>query len=198
MSSSRFLRWPWIATGLVIVFFLYAWSGFNGLVTQRESVSTAWAQVQTQEQRRFDLVPNLMRTVQGSANFEQSTLVQVTQARTSWQNASGRAQQIAAAQNFESSLSRLLVTVESYPDIKSTQAFQDFMTQLEGTENRISVARQDYNTVVKDYNIAVKRFPNNVLASFFGFAPESFFESDDAAAQAPRVDFGSSSQASSL
>lgn len=191
---NRFLRWPYIVTAIVLLFLLYVWTGFNSLVSQREAVTTAWAQVQAQEQRRFDLVPNLMRTVQGSASFEQSTLVAVTQARTSWQNASTQDQQVAAAQNFEGALSRLLVTVEAYPDIKSTQAFQDFMTELEGTENRISVARQDYNDAVQVYNVQVKRFPTNLFAGMFGFAPESFFQvSTPAAEQAPTVDFGSSS-----
>lgn len=179
----------WILGGAVVLAGLL-WSGYNGLVTSSEAVRASWAQVETQYQRRFDLVPNLVRTVSGAANFEQSTITAVTQARSGWQAATTPSARIAAAQQFDSALSRLLVTVEAYPQLQATQAYRDLMTQLEGTENRIGVARKDYNDAVQSYNVRVKRFPGSLWAAVFGFAPEAFFESDDAAAQAPTVDFG--------
>lgn len=193
MNSSR--RPLWIALGIVAVFALYAGSVYNGLVSSSEAVQSAWAQVETQYQRRFDLVPNLVRTVQGAAQFEQSTITAVTQARSGWQAAATRGERVAAAQSFDSALSRLLVTVEAYPELQATQAFRDLMTQLEGTENRIGVARKDYNDAVQAYNVKVRRFPTNMLARLMGFAPETFFESTEAAAVAPTVDFDASAPA---
>ena len=181
----------WVLVGVVVLVLLWIFSGYNRLVTQRENVTTAWSHVEAQYQRRFDLVPNLVNTVKGAANFEQSTLQGVTEARTKWLGSGGdRPKQIAAAEQFDSALSRLLVTVESYPQLKATQAFSDLMTQLEGTENRITVARNDYNDAVRSYNLTVKTFPGNILASSFGYAPEQFFESTEGADKAPAVTFG--------
>ena len=191
MNSAR--KPFWIALGIAAIAILYVGSVYNGLVGSSESVKSAWAQVETQYQRRFDLVPNLVRTVQGAAQFEQSTITAVTQARSGWQGAGSRQAQIAAARAFDSALSRLLVTVEAYPQLQATQSFRDLMTQLEGTENRIGVARKYYNDAVQGYNVRVKRFPTNVLASMFGFAPETFFESTEGSDTAPAVDFGTSS-----
>ncbi|MDD5751859.1 MAG: LemA family protein [Candidatus Peribacteraceae bacterium] len=178
-----------LVLGFLVLIGLWVWSGFNGLVTQQESVKNAWAQVETTYQRRIDLVPNLVNTVKGEANFEQSTLTAVTEARTQWMNAGDRPSQLAAAQGMEGALARLLVTVEAYPQLKATQGFQDLMVQLEGTENRISVARRDYNDAVKVYNIAVRRFPQNILAGLFGFPQEKMFEAVEGAETAPTVDF---------
>ena len=151
-----------------------------------------WAQVETQYQRRIDLVPNLVSTVKGAANFEQSTFKAVTEARSSWAQAKtigDRGQEIQAAQTFDSSLSRLLVTVEAYPQLQATQAFRDLMTQLEGTENRISVARKDYNDAVFSYNVGVRSFPGVLSAKIFGFVSEKSFEAAPGADAAPAVDF---------
>lgn len=181
-----------IFIGLLVVVLLavgWVWTSYNGLVRASEAVDASWAQVETQYQRRFDLVPNLQATVQGAADFEQETYTAVTQARSQWQQAGTRGEQIEAAGAFDSALSRLLVTVEKYPDLKATQAFSDFMVQLEGTENRISVARRDFNETVRGYNVFIKVFPRNVLAAAFGYEPSAFFESDDAAAEAPKVEF---------
>lgn len=188
----------WIVLAIVAVAALYLWSGYNGLVTAHEGVKSSWAQVETNYQRRFDLVPNLVRTVQGAAQFEQQTLQNVTAARTSWQNAGTNEQRIAAAGQLDSALSRLLVTVEAYPQLQATQAFRDLMTQLEGTENRIATARRDYNETVQGYNVIVKRFPKNLVAAMFGFAAEPFFENQPGAENAPTVDFGTTSSAKTL
>jgi LemA protein len=182
----------WIVLGVLVLLGLWLFSSYNTLVTQRENVDTSWAQVETQYQRRADLIPNLVSTVKGASNFEQDTLTQVTAARSNWATAAAsndRTQEIAAAQSFDSALSRLLVTVEAYPQLQATQAFKDLMVQLEGTENRVNVARIDYNNVVRDYNLAVKRIPGNIVAGLFGFDAETPFESAPGSENAPTVNF---------
>jgi LemA protein len=187
---SKFLTTQNIIIGVVVVLLLWIFSTYNTLVGSRGAVDNSWAQVQTQYQRRFDLVPNLVATVKGAANFEQSTLTAVTEARTKWMNAGGnRTEQIGAAQSFDGALSRLLVTVEAYPQLKATQAFTDFMAQLEGTENRIAVARKDFNDAVLSYNVRVRTFPSNLIAGLLGFAPESFFQATPGSENAPPVQF---------
>jgi LemA protein len=179
-----------IAVVLGVVVFLWIASSYNGFISARGGVDNAWSQVQTQYQRRFDLVPNLVSTVKGAAKFEQSTLTAVTEARTKWMDSGAdRGQQIAAAEQFDSALSRLLVTVEAYPQLQATQAFRDLMTQLEGTENRISVARKDFNDAVLSFNVRVQRFPSMILARLFGFTAEPYFEAQEDAKTAPKVDF---------
>jgi LemA protein len=176
----------------IVVIVLWLVASYNGLVTGRAGVQNQWAQVETQYQRRVDLVPNLVSTVKGAANFEQETFVQVTEARSAFAQAKSvgdRGQVIAAANGFDSALSRLLVTVEAYPQLQATQAFRDLMTQLEGTENRIAVARKDYNDAVAAYNIRVLRFPGKLAALLFGFDPEKSFEAQEGSDVAPVVDF---------
>ena len=180
----------WTVVGVVALIALWSLTTYNALVTSRENVDTSWRQVETQYQRRFDLIPSLVNTVRGAANFEQSTLTQVTEARTKWLGAGGdRAQQVEAAQEADSALARLLVSVESYPQLQATQAFRDLMVQLEGTENRITVARLDYNNEVRDYNLMVRRVPSNILAGIFGFDAEPGFEAAEGAEIAPEVQF---------
>ncbi|UPA22017.1 LemA family protein [Candidatus Peribacteria bacterium] len=182
--------WKLIIPAILLLLAAWVFSSYNGLVTQKENVDNSWRQVETQYQRRFDLVPNLVSTVKGAANFEQSTLTAVTEARTQWLNAGGnREAGVLAAQNLDSALSRLLVSVEAYPQLQATQAYRDLMTQLEGTENRIATARKDYNDVVRDYNIRVRTFPGNIVASFFGYVPEAGFQSTPGAETAPSVQF---------
>lgn len=175
---------------VVILALVWVVSSYNSLVTERQNVDTAWNNVETVYQRRFDLIPNLVSTVKGAAAFEQGTLTAVTEARTQWQNAASRSDKVSAAGSFDGALSRLLVTVEAYPQLKATQAFTDLMTQLEGTENRISTERRDYNLAVREYNLTVKRFPGFILASMFGFEAEPGFESADGSEVAPPVNFG--------
>jgi len=180
--------------GIVIVLALWIFSAYNNLITADENMENAWRQVETQYQRRIDLIPNLVSTVRGEANFEQETLVAVTDARTQWLNASSgdnRDGQIASAEQLDSALSRLLVTVEAYPQLRATQAFQDLMTEIAGTENRVAVARRDYNEEVRTYNLIVRRFPGNIFAGIFGFTSESGFQSEPGAEEAPEVNFDS-------
>lgn len=190
-ARKRFSVW-YVLIGVAVIAALWLGVSYNGFVRSRGAVTNAWAQVETQYQRRIDLVPNLVSTVKGAANFEQSTFVQVTEARNAWSQAKAigdRAQEISAAGSFDSALSRLLVTVEAYPQLQATQAFRDLMTQLEGTENRISVARKDYNDSVFVYNVKVQTFPGVLAAKILGFSVEKSFEATPGAEVAPVVDF---------
>jgi LemA protein len=170
---------------------------YNGLIALDEGVDTAWAQVENVYQRRADLVPNLVATVKGSAEFEQETLAAVVEARSKVgqvnfeqaPDASQMAQFQQAQDGLSGALSRLLVVVERYPDIKSTQAFRDLMVQLEGTENRISVERHRYNEVAREFNTARRRFPTVFIANFFGFGEKTYFEAAEGAETAPVVEF---------
>ena len=175
----------------LLAFVLLGWVAFsyNTLVEEETIVDTAWASVETQYQRRLDLVPNLVSTVKGAAEFEQSTFVDVTNARTNVMGASTQGQKIEAFQGLDSALARLLVTVEAYPQLNATQGFRDLMAQLEGTENRISVARRDYNEAVMQYTVTIRRFPTVLLAGLLGFGSRDFYEAAEGAATAPTVDF---------
>lgn len=173
----------------------------NQLVTQDEQVKTAWAQVENVYQRRLDLIPNLVATVKGVANFEQETLQKVVEARSQATQVSPQALQgaINDPQSFEkfqaaqgalsSALSRLLVVVERYPELKANQNFLELQAQLEGTENRIAVERRRFNEVAQSYNTAIRRFPESLVASLSGFSARPYFQADAGAAQAPKVDF---------
>lgn len=184
------LRWQILVPVILVVVAGWLFSTYNGLVSSKGAVDGAWAQVQTQYQRRFDLVPNLQQIVKGSANFEATTLKEVTEARTKWMSAGAdRTQQLAAAQSFDGALSRLLVTVEAYPQLQSTAAFRDFMTQLEGTENRVSVARKDFNDAVMAYNVKVRMLPTSLVAGMLGFGPQDYFQAVAGSENAPKVAF---------
>lgn len=189
-----------IILAVIAIIGLYVWTGYNGLVNADETVSQQWAQVQTTYQRRADLVPNLVATVKGYAQHEKSTFVDVTEARanvTKVSNAMSQPyndpQQLAAYQQAQqqlgSALGRLMVVVERYPDLKANQNFLTLQDQLEGTENRIAVARERFNDAAKAYNVKIRVFPDNVLAHMFGFTPKAYFEADQSAAQAPKVTF---------
>ena len=173
---------------------------YNGLVGLSQGVDAKWAQVQTVYQRRADLIPNLVATVSGAANFEKSTLTNVTEARASVgrvqldpnkapSDAAQLAQYQAAQGQISSALSRLLVVSENYPDLKSNTNFRDLQAQIEGTENRISVARQDFNNVVQTYNTKVKTFPAVLIAGLMGFSPKPYFQADAGSQAAPKVNF---------
>jgi len=181
--------------GLIVVVALGAIGTYNGLVGKQQGVDAAWAQVLNQYQRRSDLVPNLVKTVQGSANFEQSTLKQVVEARASVGRVTIDAnpatmQKFQEAQGqFGGALQRLLLVSENYPDLKASAGFRDLQAQLEGTENRIAVERGRFNEIVKDYNTGVRRFPAVLFAGVFGFQPKPYFQSDAGAEKAPDVKF---------
>lgn len=187
-----------IILSIVALVLIWGVSGYNGLVSSRESVSTSFANVQTQYQRRADLIPNLVSTVQGAADFEQETLLQVVEARSKATSinidpSTATPEQLAEYQNAQNELSgslgRLLVVVESYPQLTATQAFRDLQVQLEGTENRIQVSRSDYNNVLKGYNTKVQKFPKSILAGMFGFDQRPYFDAVDGADTAPKVEF---------
>lgn len=179
-----------LGLGVLVVFFLmWLMSGYNQLVSLDEQVNQQFANIETQLQRRYDLIPNLMQTVQGAADFEQNTFTEVTQARSQWQNAGSPDEKIAASNQLEGALGRLLVTFENYPQLQATQAFRDFMTQLEGTENRISVERTRYNETATLYNVATRRIPTSVLAGMFGFERHELFDAATGAETAPNVRF---------
>ncbi|GAA4422646.1 LemA family protein [Pontibacter saemangeumensis] len=172
--------------------------GYNTMVQKDEAVETAWANVQNAYQRRADLVPNLVNTVKGAANFEQETLTQVIEARAKATSVNISAdnltpeniQQYQAAQGqLSGALSRLLATVEAYPELKANQNFLELQAQLEGTENRISVERRNFNEAVQDYNTTVRSFPNNLMAGVFGFERKGHFEAEAGAQTAPTVQF---------
>jgi LemA protein len=189
---------PAVLVGVVLLLAMVLGGVYNGLVASRESVNKASGDLQSAYQRRSDLIPNLVNVVKGSADFEQSTLTDVVEARSKATSVqlpdNATPEQIKAFQDAQGelsgALSRLLVTVEAYPDIKSTQAFLSLQDQLEGTENRINIARNDFNNVVRPYNQKVQTFPTNLVAGMFGFKVTPYFEADDGADKAPTVDFG--------
>lgn len=179
-------------TGLIIglalvVAALYAGSVYNGLVRSNESVDAQWAQVQTQYQRRFDLIPNLVASVQGVMKQEQAVFGDLAAARAQYAGAQTPDAQAAAAGQVESAFGRLLAIMENYPQLKSADTVQSLMAELSGTENRISVERQRYNEMVRDYNVSVKTFPRSILAGVFGFHARTMFEAAAGADQVPQV-----------
>lgn len=187
-----------IVVVIAIALGMYGCSSYNGLVGQDTKVENSWANVQTQYQRRSDLIPNLVRTVQGAANFEKGTLVAVQEARSKATGINLTADQLtpeniqkfqAAQDQLSGSLSRLLAVAENYPQLRATQNFSELQAQLEGTENRITVARNDFNGVATGYNQSVRSFPNNIFAGVFGFQRRGLFEASKAAQNAPTVQF---------
>jgi LemA protein len=163
--------------------------GYNTLVSQSEAVDGAWSEVQNQLQRRNDLIPNLVETVKGFAKQEQDVLVKVTEARSRVAGASSRSEAIEASNDLSNALSRLLVVVEKYPELKSDQNFLRLQDELAGTENRLAVARKRYNDAVQGYNTTAKRFPTNLLAMLFGFEQREYFDAPESAEAVPQVKF---------
>lgn len=186
-----------IVVALVLVCCVWIAKGYNGLVAAEETVNNAWAQVENQYQRRSDLIPNLVETVKGYAKHESTTLEEVVAARakatsvTVGDNLSeADIKKFAAAQSeVGSSLSRLLAVVENYPDLKANENFLRLQEQLEGTENRITVARNEYNNQAKVYNTTVRTFPKSIIAGIFGFEKKGYFEAEAGAEKAPKVQF---------
>ncbi len=161
---------------------------YNSLVTQSQNVDNQWAQVETQYQRRFDLIPNLVEATKGIFEQEQEVFGKIAEARQGYAGAQTPDERAEAAAQVESALGRLLVIVENYPQLRSSETVTGLMDELAGTENRVSVERKRYNDQVKTFNTQVKRFPTNLIASMFGFNERAYFESVDAAETAPKVD----------
>ena len=187
----------------VIAFFavsLIVWGTrvYNNMVTMNEGVTSQWGNVETSYQRRADLIPNFVNTVKGAANFEQSTLTQVIEARAkatqvtidpTKMTAENMQQYQQAQGEVSSALSRLMVVVEKYPELKATQNFRDLQVELEGTENRINVERRKFNDMAREFNTYIRRFPQNMLSGMFGFESKPYFEAQQGAEKAPEVKF---------
>ncbi|OHA16616.1 MAG: LemA family protein [Candidatus Taylorbacteria bacterium RIFCSPHIGHO2_02_FULL_45_28] len=183
------MKKPLIIIGIVIIaIVLYFWSSYNGLVTLRENATAQWQQVETSYQRRFDLIPNLVESVKGILTQEQTIFTALADARTRYAGAQTVPDKALAAGQLETSLGRLLAVIENYPTLKSSENVRDLMTQLEGTENRISTERGRFNDTIKIYQVAIQRFPRAIVASLFGFEKMEYFEAQAGAETAPKVD----------
>lgn len=195
---TKHLYWI-IPVGILVILLFWVVSSYNGLVGQDENVKKSWANVESTYQRRADLIPNLVNTVQGAVNFEQETQTKIAELRT---GAAAIKKEISSAQtpaeldaagdkldNIVNGYRSLNINVENYPQLKATENFLSLQDELAGTENRINVARQDYNAAVKSYNIKVRRIPTNIVASLFGFEQKDSFEADEGAETAPVVSF---------
>lgn len=176
---------------IIAVLALFAFSTYNGLVTAEEAVNSAWSQVENQLQRRLDLIPNLVSTVKGYAAHEETIFTEVTRAREKLIGAGSLSEMAEANQELSGALSRLLAIAENYPQLKADANFRQLSDELAGTENRIAVARMDYNNAVQAYNTKIRRFPTAIFANMFGFERKDYFQAEEGATQAPKVDFSS-------
>ncbi len=189
-------KWIWI--GIVAVVAIYFYATYNGFVNREEGMKTAWSNVETQYQRRSDLIPNLVNTVKGYAAHETQTLTEVTEARAKATSINLSTDDLTpesladfqrAQSEVRSALGRLIAVSERYPDLKANQNFLELQSQLEGTENRIAVARKDFNEAAQRYNVAIRRFPANIVARLCGFEQKPYFTADEGTAAAPKVEF---------
>ena len=178
-----------IVIAVLVLLVIWGFSGYNGLVILNENADAQWAKVETQYQRRFDLIPNLVNATKAVLTQEQTVFGDIAEARSHYANASNPDDKAAAASEVESTLARLLVIVENYPQLQSASTVRDLMTQLEGTENRVSVERTRFNDTIRDYNTTIKRFPRNILAALTGFGERNYFEAASGSENAPGVNF---------
>ena len=197
MNIKKHLGWI-IPAIIVVIIIFWGIGGYNGMVSLDEGVQNKWADVETQYQRRADLIPNLVNTVKGYAAHESQTLENVVKARSEASSVKVDPQNITpeklaeyqkAQTGVSSALGRLMVIVEKYPDLKANQNFLELQSQLEGTENRINTARRDFNEAAKGFNTEIRRFPKNILAGMFGFEKKAYFEAEKGAEKAPEVQF---------
>lgn len=180
----------WIVLGVVLLGGGCGVAGYNRLVGYQEGISESWAQVENVLQRRYDLIPNLVNTVKGYAKHERGLLTEITRLRSQWGEAKSTQAKIEAARGLEGALSRLMVVVENYPNLKANENFLRLQDELAGTENRIAVERRRYNQMIRDYNVTVRRFPSNLIAGLFGFEKsDAYFEAEETAAKPPAVSF---------
>jgi len=183
-----------IGLGIVVLIVIIVVMGFagvyNSIVSKHETITAKWAQVENQLQRRNDLIPNLVNTVKGYAAHEKTVFEDVTNARSQWAKANTVDEKVKAASNIDTALSRLLLVVENYPNLKADQTFLRLMDELAGTENRIAVERMRYNESVRDYNVSVRTFPGNIIAGMFGYRPATeYFKAAEGAKAVPEVKF---------
>ena len=197
MNIKKHLGWI-IPAIIVVIIIFWGIGGYNGMVSLDEGVQNKWADVETQYQRRADLIPNLVNTVKGYAAHESQTLENVVKARSEASSVKVDPQNITpeklaeyqkAQSGVSSALGRLMVIVEKYPDLKANQNFMELQSQLEGTENRINVARRDFNEAAKNYNTVIRSFPKNIFAGMFGFEKKAYFEAEKGTETAPKVEF---------
>ena len=173
---------------IVVTWFI---ATYNGLISADQTVNEKWSQVENQYQRRADLIPNLVETVKGYAAHEAKVFTDVTEARSRWASAKTQDEKMKAAEGMDSALSRLMLVVENYPQLKASDNFIALQAQLEGTENRVTVARMDYNTAVREYNVKIKTIPTSIVAGIYGYDDKPFFEAEKGAEKAPKVNFTS-------
>ncbi|MEO6681862.1 MAG: LemA family protein [Ginsengibacter sp.] len=185
-----------VVLGIIVLLFFWGCGTYNKLIGVDQEVKTKWGNVETNYQRRNDLYNSVIKTIEGSANFEKGTLKEVVEARAKATSVTVNIDDPASMEAYrqaqagmQGSFSKLLAVMENYPDLKTTTAFQGFQTQIEGTENRINVARQDYNAAVQSYNLRVKTFPNNIFAGMFGYHEKAFYKADPGSERAPDVNF---------
>lgn len=183
------MKTKWIVIGILAVLMFWAFGNYNGLVTNEEKVNSAWSQIDTQLQRRLDLIPNLVATAKGFAKQEQTIFTNIADARAKLAGAQTVAGKAAADSELSGALSRLLVVVENYPNLKSDTTFRQLMDELAGTENRIATARKDYNDAVQTFNTKLKVFPTVIFANIFGFDAKEYFKAEAGAESTPKVDF---------
>ena len=181
----------WLGIILVIILAVGAsfWGMYNSLVTKEQAIEAQWANVETQYQRRYDLIPNLVESVKGYMTQEKTIFEDLANARSKYAGATTTDEKAIASGEVEVTLTRLLAIMENYPELRSIEAITTLMDELAGTENRISVERRSYNEMVRDYNTAIKTFPRNMLAGMFGFEAHEYFESVSGADQVPKVEF---------
>lgn len=175
---------------VIAIIGIYVFSKYNSFVTSEENITSKWSQVENQLQRRFDLIPNLVNTAKGYAKHEEDIFLKLADARSEYGSANSLEEMSAANNELSAALSNLFVVVENYPELKSNEQFNMLMTELAGTENRIAVARKDYNEAVQDYNGSVRKVPGSIIAGIFGFEQKEYFEVKDGVEEVPTVDFG--------
>lgn len=178
-----------VIVAVIAIFVFSIFGSYNTLVSLDEDVNTQWANVESKLQRRYDLIPNLVESVKGAMKQEQEVFTAIADARAKLAGAGNVSEKVDASNELEGALSRLLVVVENYPELKSNQNVTGLMDELAGTENRISTERDRYNEVVRDYNATIRKFPRNILAGMFGFKERPYFEATDGADVAPEVNF---------
>ncbi len=183
--------WLWLGIPIAVILLIVFWyvGIYNSLIRLNEGVNGKWAQVETQYQRRVDLIPNLVSTVKGAANFEQSTLTEITKLRSQWQTAPDVNAKVNTANQIESTLSKLLVIAENYPQLTATKNFQALQDELANTENKVAVERGRYNDAVRDFNARIKTFPTKYVARQLGYEDRNYFNSKPGAENAPEVKF---------
>lgn len=178
-----------IPLAVILIIVMWYIGAYNSLIRLNEEVNNKWSQVETQYQRRVDLIPNLVATVKGAGNFESSTLEEITRLRSQWQSAPNIEQKVATANQLESALSKLLVVAENYPQLKATQNYLALQDELSNTENKVAVERGRYNEAVRNFNARIKTFPSSIVANKLGYTDKAYFKSKEGAQNAPEVKF---------